>query len=100
MKTPGYRLATYAEDGGAQRQSDRQQDTPPARFSELCGALAEGWEIVPPIFVRPLWSARSGVDRAFHFVLHRGRSTRLVVVPRFSQVERFVQDHHLAIDDQ
>jgi hypothetical protein len=100
MNTSGCHSAAYSEDDPVPLRRDEWQNTPPARFSELCGALAEGWEIVPPIFVRPLWSARSSMDRAFHFVLHRGRHTRLVVVPRFNQVEQFVREHHLAVDYQ
>jgi len=100
MSASGCSSVAHSGDEGRSIQRDKRRDNPPARFSELRGALAEGWEIVPPIFVRPLWSARSGVDRGFHFVLHRGCDTRLVIVPRFSQVERFVQDHHLAVDYQ
>ncbi len=68
------------------------------RLGELRGALAEGWEIVQPIFARPLWSVLDDSTTAFHFVLHRELDTRLVVVPEGRTVERFIRDRHLIVD--
>jgi len=68
------------------------------RFTELRTALADGWEIVQPIFARPLWSVPDDSTTAFNFVLRRETDTRLVTVPEGRTVERFIRDHHLAVD--
>ncbi len=67
-------------------------------FAELRGALEEGWEIVQPVFARPLWSVSDNSTTAFNFVLRRERATRLVTVPEGRSVQRFIRDHHLAVD--
>jgi hypothetical protein len=69
-----------------------------ARFSELRVALADGWEIVQPIFARPLWSVTDDSATAFNFVLRRERATRLVTVPEGRTVERFIRDRQLSVD--
>ncbi len=69
-----------------------------ACFAELRTALEEGWEIVQPVFARPLWSVSDNSTTAFNFVLRRERATRLVTVPEGRSVQRFIRDHHLAVD--
>src|SRR5690348_856453 len=68
------------------------------RFTELRTALADGWEIVQPIFARPLWSVPDDSTTAFNFVLRRKTDTRLVTVPEGRTVERFIRDRHLTVD--
>ena len=67
-------------------------------FGELRAALSEGWEIVQPIFARPLWSAADNSTTAFNFVLRREQATRLVTVPEGRTVQRFIRDHELTVD--
>lgn len=67
-------------------------------FGELREALDEGWEIVQPIFARPLWSAPDDSATAFNFVLRSPRGTRLITVPQGRPVERFIRDRHLTVD--
>jgi hypothetical protein len=67
-------------------------------FGELREALAEGWEIVQPIFARPLWSTADDSATAFNFVLHSPHGTRLITVPQGRLVERFIRDRRLAVD--
>lgn len=67
-------------------------------FGELRTALSEGWEIVQPIFARPLWSAADDSTTAFSFVLRREQSTRLVTVPEGRTVQRFIRDRELTVD--
>jgi hypothetical protein len=69
-----------------------------ACFRDLRVALEEGWEIVQPIFARPLWSVADNSATAFSFVLRRERATRLVTVPEGRTVQRFIRDHHLTVD--
>lgn len=68
------------------------------RFTELRTALADGWEIVQPIFARPLWSAPDDSLTAFNFVLRRDDDTRLVTVPEGRTVARFIRDRQLDVD--
>ncbi|MFI5272137.1 MAG: hypothetical protein ACHQ4H_03785 [Ktedonobacterales bacterium] len=68
------------------------------KFGELREALAEGWEIVQPIFARPLWSVSDDSMTAFNFVLRRECTTRLVTVPAGRTVQRFIRDRQLAVD--
>lgn len=68
------------------------------RFAELRAALAEGWEIVQPIFARPLWSVADDSATAFNFVLSRAQATRLVTVPDGRTVSRFIRDQQLVVD--
>ncbi len=68
------------------------------RFTELRTALADGWEIVQPIFARPLWSVPDDSTTAFNFVLRRETDTRLVTVPEGRTVERFIRDRQLTVD--
>lgn len=68
------------------------------RFTELRTALTDGWEIVQPIFARPLWSVADDSTTAFNFVLRRSGDIRLVTVPEGRTVERFIRDRQLTVD--
>ena len=70
------------------------------RLAELRAALADGWEIVQPIFARPLWSSVNDSRTAFNFVLQRERHVRLITVPHDRAVERFILEQHLTVDKQ
>ncbi|HEX9057837.1 MAG TPA: hypothetical protein VF818_09920 [Ktedonobacterales bacterium] len=74
--------------------------TPAVRqhLGELREALAEGWEIVQPIFARPLWSSPDDSATAFNFVLRGPHGTRLITVPQGRGVDRFIRDRRLRVD--
>jgi hypothetical protein len=67
-------------------------------FTELRTALTDGWEIVQPIFARPLWTVPDNSATAFNFVLRREADTRLVTVPEGRTVVRFIRDRRLVVD--
>lgn len=67
-------------------------------FGELREALAQGFEIVQPIFARPLWTALDDSATAFNFVLTRERTTRLVIVPEGRTIQRFIRERRLVVD--
>ena len=67
---------------------------------ELRDAMSDGWQIVQPIFVRPLWSSLDDHETAFHFVLQRERATKLVTVPQSNAVARFIREQSLAINQR
>jgi len=79
-------------------QSKRPRKTNSRRFGDLREALADGWEIVQPIFARPLWSATDDSQTAFNFVLRRDQATRLLTIPNSRTVERFIATHSLQVD--
>lgn len=70
------------------------------QFTELRDALASGWEIVQPVFARPLWSAADDSLIAFSFVLRRENATRLVTVPGGRLVEKFIAAQRLKVDER
>ncbi len=76
----------------------RPRKTNSRRFGDLRDALADGWEIVQPIFARPLWSAADDSQTAFNFVLRREQATRLLTIPGSRTVERFIATHSLQVD--
>lgn len=84
--------ATPATPAGPATDSGRRH------FGELRAALDAGWEIVQPIFARPLWSAADDSATAFNFVLHSSHGTRLITVPQGRLVERFIRARHLSVD--
>ncbi len=69
-----------------------------AHFAELRAALEDGWEIVQPIFARPMWTVVDDSATELHFVLRRDVATRLVTVPEGRGVQRFIREHHLAVN--
>ena len=114
--TPSAQLQVVSNTGPSQPPRTRRQPEPtptptasPAspkrprqsssrRFGDLRDALADGWEIVQPIFARPLWSAADDSQTAFNFVLHRDQATRLLTVPSNRTVERFIASHSFQVD--
>ena len=69
-----------------------------AHFAELRAALEDGWEIVQPIFARPMWTAVDDSATELHFVLRRDVATRLLTVPEGRGVQRFIRERHLAVN--
>jgi hypothetical protein len=69
-----------------------QSGTVRRQMHDLRAALAEGWELVQPIFARPLWSAPDDDQTALNFVLQRDRATRLLTLPATPTVRRFVRE--------
>ncbi len=89
---------THAEMNGVTLRSAKNRARP--YLGELRDALAEGWQIVQPIFARPLWSSLDDQQKAFHFVLQRERATRLMTIPDSNAVERFIRDRALLINQR
>ena len=101
--TPDATNANAATDSGATHATPATPKRPrkmmsSRRFGDLRAALAEGWEIVQPIFARPLWSAADDSQTAFNFVLRRDQATRLLTIPHSRTVERFITTHSLTVD--
>lgn len=98
--TPAPSEASAAPDsrGVSRLEPKRTRKTSSRRIGDLREALADGWEIVQPIFARPLWSATDDSQTAFNFVLRRDQATRLLTIPDSRTVERFITTHSLQVD--
>jgi hypothetical protein len=74
------------------------QATVRRKFGELRAAIAEGFEIMEPIYARPLWSAPDNSRIAYSFVLQRESMTRLITVPGGRTVQQFIRERDLQVD--
>ena len=69
-------------------------------YGNLVSMLAQGWQIEPPVYVRPRWrsSLRLKKENAYHFILWDGEQVSLVSVLDCPEIERFLADNRLAVD--
>lgn len=67
-------------------------------YQQLLGYLEAGWQIDPPVFIRPTWHTRTEQTETYHFVLKANDKRMLVSVPQSGAVERFVRDQHLRVN--
>jgi len=69
-------------------------------YEQLLTMLSQGWEIEPPIYVRPRW--RPGWQRekenAYHVVLWNGDRVHLVSVRDCAEIQEFLAENGLTID--
>ncbi|GAB4207275.1 MAG: hypothetical protein OHK0022_35350 [Roseiflexaceae bacterium] len=79
---------------GAQPHGEAPVQQDIAMLEEL---LASGWQIEPPVLVRPAWAqGRSGsVD--YHFILTNDRRRSLVVLVDSAEVRLFLAQHALTV---
>ncbi len=56
-----------------------------------------GWRIEEPVYLRPRWSDAG--PRVYHFILRRAllAPPRMVSVPQWPEVDRFVRDEALRL---
>jgi len=69
-------------------------------YAQLMDLLAQGWEIEPPVYVRPRWRSCPRLKResTYHFVLWRNDSVSLVSVVGCPEVKEFLDLKRLAVD--
>ncbi len=69
-------------------------------YAQLMNMLAQGWQIEPPVYVRPRWRSRMRLKKesTYHFVLWRGDRVSLVSVVGCPEVEQFLDSNKLAVD--
>lgn len=62
--------------------------------------LAEGWEIEPPVYIRPHWQSNSRWKNSsvYHFVLWRRNQVNLVSIPDSPEIAQFLIEHGLTVD--
>ena len=86
----------------ALRQQDVAVGVEPvySSYAYLVKMLTQGWQIEPPVYVRPRW--RSGLrlnkENTYHFVLWNEDRVSLVSVLDCPEVERFLRDNCLTVD--
>ena len=68
--------------------------------THLMTTLDQGWQIEPPVYVRPRWRSRlrSKKENTHHFVLWSGDRVNLVSVRDCPEIQQFLADNDLAID--
>jgi len=79
-------------------------------FAHLMALLDQGWQIEPPIYVRPRWSSRARAGRlrwtyprldkenTYHFVLRQGNRFNLISVFDCPEVQQLLESEQLAVD--
>jgi hypothetical protein len=67
-------------------------------YTHLMTMLAQGWQVAPPVYVRPRWRSRLQSETTYHFVLWNGEKITLVSVLDCPKVQRFLMDNNLSID--
>jgi hypothetical protein len=72
-----------------------ERDPDQGQYYALIAALDAGWEVEPPIYLRPDWRLSANESMVFHFVLIRSarRMTTLLSVPDGTAVRRLVSDN-------
>ncbi|MGH2542238.1 MAG: hypothetical protein ACRERD_27270 [Candidatus Binatia bacterium] len=68
------------------------------RFGRLLEYLQDGWDIDPPIFVRPLWHTLYRQKDAYHFILRRNEALHLLVIPACPEIDQFVRERNLPLN--
>jgi hypothetical protein len=71
-----------------------------ADCADLEAMLGDGWEVEPPVYVRPHWQSRSDSNgnRTYHFVLWRDNQVNLVSIPESPELKCFIGACGLAVD--
>lgn len=69
-------------------------------YTQLTALLAEGWEIEPPVYLRPRWNihSRSRIEDTYHFILWDKNSLNLVSLLDCPELQQFLTDNNLAVD--
>ena len=110
MALPLSQLFDYPFDyaqGKAQDKPRERERVPEARRLEMLSSheqlltmVSQGWEIEPPVYIRPRWRSRSRSEKenAYHFVLWNGDKVNLVSVHDCPEIQQFLVDNGLAID--
>ena len=67
-------------------------------YTHLTAMLDQGWQIEPPVYIRPRRRSRPKKENTYHFVLWRDDRVNLVSVRDCPQIQQFLADNDLAID--
>ena len=65
---------------------------------QLREMLRQGWQIDPPVYVRPRWRSRSESEDTYHFILWRGNKVNLISVADSAEVHSFLEQNGLNVD--
>lgn len=67
-------------------------------FYALLAALDAGWQIEPPVYLRPRWGSEHAGKHMYHFIIKRGSATTMVSVADGPRVRAFVEEQALPIN--
>jgi hypothetical protein len=76
------------------RSLNSDEDT----FYALLAALDAGWQVEPPVYVRPRWGSDHAGQQMYHFILRRDTGTTMVSVADGARVRTFVQERDLQVN--
>lgn len=67
-----------------------------ADYLQLIATLEQGWEIVPPVYLRPRWT--SDTENVYHFIIKQGdNSTKMITVNNDALAQNFIAAHQLKV---
>ena len=65
-------------------------------YLQLIATLEQGWEIVPPIYLRPRWT--SDTENVYHVIIKQGESpTKLITINDDALTRNFIAAHQLKV---
>lgn len=67
-------------------------------FYMLLTALDTGWQIKPPVYLRPRWGSNYAGKQMYHFVLQRGPATTLISVGDSPRLRAFLDEQQIQVD--
>lgn len=69
-------------------------------YEHLATLLAEGWQVEPPVYVRPRLKSRilSKRQDTYHFVVRLGNAFGLISVLDCPQVQQLLEEEGLGVD--
>jgi hypothetical protein len=86
----------------------QRSSTAYSSYNYLITMLTEGWNIEPPVYVRPRWQSRATSrtplhrraqkENTYHFVLRYGDRFSLISVFDCPEVQQLLEDRELSID--
>ena len=65
-------------------------------YLQLIATLEQGWEIVPPVYLRPRWT--NDKENVYHFIIKQGEdSTKMITVNNDALARNFIAAHQLKV---
>jgi hypothetical protein len=68
-----------------------------AAYSQLIATLEQGWEIIPPVYLRPRWT--SDVGNVYHFIISKQGEdlTQIITINDDALAQNFIAAHQLKV---
>jgi hypothetical protein len=67
-----------------------------ADYLQLIETLEQGWEIVPPVYLRPRWT--NDQENVYHFIVKQSKdSTKMITITDDALARNFIAAHQLKV---